>query len=190
MDEQGQQKPWHKRPDETEKAYQAFEFYRDLPPDEKSILRAYYEYCEWRWDSERASKERQKSRERAPAYFNAWSANNEWVDRREAYWRERRLAAQRADEEAHLEQIREHREQVHEFASEAMQSAAALMREVNASLARFEGEDEELIMDASDLYKVVHSLTRAFEVASQADRQVIAIDELIRRIVAHDEDSQ
>lgn len=72
-DDDKQRRPWDKLPEgETGKAFKAFEHYLGLGPD-RSLLAAYRLY---------SGKE---AAENTPGHFGAWSSDNRWVERAEAY---------------------------------------------------------------------------------------------------------
>lgn len=80
-------KPWLQQPDETAKAYKAFECY--LQERGGSQLDAYLRYCDWRFEGERAEERKTTSEERgcAPGYISEWATEHDWERRRKAYWR-------------------------------------------------------------------------------------------------------
>jgi hypothetical protein len=79
-------KPWERREGETDKAWQAFQFY--LEERAKSQYDAYLDYCAWNWNTDRAEAERKKDGRKPPRHFEGWASEHDWSERREAYWRD------------------------------------------------------------------------------------------------------
>lgn len=80
-------KPWLQQPDESAKAYKAFEAY--LEDRDNTQLDAYLGYIEWRYDDEGTQSEKArkaKARGRAPGHISRWASEHDWERRRKAYY--------------------------------------------------------------------------------------------------------
>jgi len=89
-------KPWERQPDETDRAWAAFQVYRDLPPAERSFDAA------WR---KRYAK---PAHHRCPQWYRIWAKQYDWKDRAAA-WDRHLDDVERAATEAERVEWREHR---------------------------------------------------------------------------------
>lgn len=81
-------KPWLQQPDESDKAFRAFEAY--LEERDRTQLEAYREYVEWRDGGADTGDKPADANERTsvPGYFSRWASDHDWSRRRKAYYRE------------------------------------------------------------------------------------------------------
>ena len=70
---------WERQQGESDKAFSAFCVYRDLPPKERTLLRAYEVH------SGRNRKDISKKQAQPPGYFKQWCDKYEWFNRATAY---------------------------------------------------------------------------------------------------------
>lgn len=122
MNEQPQ--PWHRLPDESEKAWAAFCCYRDLPPTARNIRAAYQAYIG-------PSKAKNGQPKHAHPAFKRWAIEHRWAERAVAfddYKRAIGLAATQAI-----------REQI------AIEGWASLLEIIRLQNSRLAGMDEETV---------------------------------------------
>ena len=102
---------WHRQPNESAKAYQAFLYYRNMPSDERTIPKAYNTF---RQD---IGKEK-----RSHAYWwNRWSAKFNWAERIRAFDSKR-------EKEALIEHIRKRREEIETFIEKDVEIARGVQQ--------------------------------------------------------------
>lgn len=107
--------PWERQPDESSKAFRAFVAYRDLPPDERSIQRAY----------ETAYGRELEDRGQIPGHMKRWCSGYDWVRRARAWDNERDRLAREAEIRADQEAIVAMRKR-HIGVAQSMQTLAAM----------------------------------------------------------------
>lgn len=168
--------PWQRRDDETTKAFKAFQFYMNLEANERSALRAWYEYAEWNWDKTRAEQERTNGKPRAPGFFRAWSSDYDWVERAEAWDNHLATIEQRKREQEHRQKLEEHRQQQEKFARVMRTQSVALLEKLNKRIAKLKPED---LGNPQDISRLIRANVEAFRAATEAESRALAVEELV-----------
>lgn len=107
---------WERQDYETPKQWEAFAIYRDLSPSTRSIDAAY-----------RVSRSEQVGgKRRAPSQWFEWSSSNHWVERAQAYDREKDRRRLLADFEATQDMVRKHAEAGRLLVDKAVKGLAKL----------------------------------------------------------------
>ena len=96
-------KPWERKSDETDRAWAAFQVYRNLPPRERSYDAAY-----------RKSYAKPPHR-RAPKWYRAWAKKHDWPKRTEAWDRHLDDIERAATEQQRVEWREDRRELLQGF---------------------------------------------------------------------------
>lgn len=180
----GDRKPWERLEDETDKAYKAFECYRDLEQTERSQWRAWVEYAGWRWGEERRAEEEAKgaearqsgSRLPIPGMIGGWSAQHEWVRRARAWDNHLARVRQRKREREHAEALDDHRDRQERFARASMGTAIKLMRRLTKRIDALTDKD---LSDPRVLAKLIRANIDLFQAATNAEAQALAVDEIL-----------
>lgn len=107
---------WEQQDGETDKQFIAFSHYRDLPPSTRSIDAAY-----------RVSRgESPRGKRRAVSRWFEWSSANHWVERAQAFDREKDRRRVLADFEATQEMVRLHAKAGRELVEKATKALGRL----------------------------------------------------------------
>ena len=175
-----EQQPWHRRDDESAKAYRAFRFYLNLGANDRSALEAWYRYARWNWGQERAQQERDKDLTSAPAWFKQWSADYDWTDRVEAWDDHLALVDQQQTEVEHRKKLEEHRDRQERFAQVSMTAATQLLTKNVEKIQKLQDED---IHGAKDLARLIRATTDAFRAATEAESQALAVERLLELLL-------
>jgi hypothetical protein len=75
MTQQKIKQPWERQPDESEKAYMAFECYLNLPRGHRSVRKAYIAY------QKQLKGQDMPEDVGIPGYFGTWSPEHDWLNR-------------------------------------------------------------------------------------------------------------
>jgi len=171
--------PWDRRDDETDKAFKAFKLYRDQG-EGRTIQKAWYAYAEWNWGPQRADKERAKGGRKAARFFEDWSSAHDWQSRARAWDRHLEKIAQRKAEQAHLDQLEEHRSHVQEFADDARETAATAKAQIDEALSDMSLEEASV----KEVASLIRATTDLYKAALEAESHALGVDEVVRALAA------
>lgn len=96
-------RPWERQPGETAKQFAAFVQYRDLPPNERTVRRA------WEIATGRGRDETGPRRQ-IPGYVREWAGQHQWGARAEAWDRHLDRQAQAVLEQGRVAAVKRHLE--------------------------------------------------------------------------------
>jgi hypothetical protein len=169
--------PWERMDGETDSAWSGFRYYRDLPPMDRTLLAAWYDYRETK-DGERPSK-----RSRVPGYFQKWSSLNDWTVRVRSFDRFNDAKAVSHAEIDHLGKLNAYRARLLNYAEISTSSAIRSMRIIARTLEAMDGNEEEGIapqtIEARHLPKFIQATAKLFETAAEQEGKALAVDSLL-----------
>lgn len=169
------QQPWARRPDETDKAFAAFQAYRDLPAKARSQQAAYEAYVEERDGDRRQNGGKPAARSKPPGYFCAWSSKHGWEDRAAAYDAYVDQKAREAGEEDYFAQLQDFRRRQLEWAEVSAKGARQLLDVVLERIEEIEASD----IAAGDLWKHVKAITELMESAAAMEREALGVERVV-----------
>jgi hypothetical protein len=118
--------PWERQEGESTKSWAAFQLYRDLPPMERSIQRAY---------SDQTGKTNRA--QSTQSHWRVWSSRWRWVERAAA-WDDEQDRKKREERQDEIRKMAERQ------ARQAEQMAAALMQPAMALLRKLQQEQQRI----------------------------------------------
>ncbi len=165
---------WDRQEGETPKAFAAFVVFRDQGPS-RSLDAAY-----------REARGQRSGNKRAPGTWTDWYTRYRWKQRAEAYDAHLERLARRDRETEHLGDLQAYRERQKRIAQATIENCVGLMEKAGA---RLEGLEPEQIPP-----KLLPAFFRAAaalaEVASNAEAQMIGLQELFNQLGDHGQDSK
>ena len=167
---------WERTDEETDSAWAAFRIYRDLPPQDRSLVEAYVEYSAAKTGS------RPKRPKAPPGYISVWSSAHNWVERVLAYDRYIDAQAVKAVEQDHVAKLNEFRARLLGYARMSTDNAIRAMGVIERSiqaLDRSEDNPDGVIIEPRELSKFIMATTKLFEAAAEQESRALAVDSLL-----------
>ena len=163
--------PWERMDGETESSWAAFRIYRDLPPTERTLLAAWYDYRETK-DGVRPDE-----RVRPPGFIQTWSAKNSWSVRVQAYDRHNDVKTIAHSERDHLAKLSVYRDRLVKYSEISTRNAIASMVIIERTLTAM--NEAEGIIEPRVLPKFIQATAKLFETAAEQESRALAVDSLL-----------
>jgi hypothetical protein len=162
--------PWEPMEGETAKAFEAFEYYRRLPPGERSLQRAWEHY----WDRPGNARARHQQEAGKPhGHWTRWMSRWRWRERALAWDEE--VAALARDQELERElkaKLQEQEEEIRQrrLMREEARAARAVGRRILARILQGVEAGQLEQMQVSDLLPHLQKASVLLEVGQKLDR--------------------
>lgn len=165
--EEPRERPIYERlPEETPKAFAAFQHYRDTPPEQRSILNTYRHV------------QRKPSAERASGSYSQWSIRYRWTERAEAWDTAVDRTRLQKSEEDQIARYEQFREEVEGFAREARTSATNLLILANRKLQKLV-DDPEADVPVEHLPRIFRAAAAVGEAGLNAEAMALGVSQLV-----------
>lgn len=157
---------WERLPEETDKAFKAFEIYLNLG-HKRTIAEACRIY------------RGNPSARRADGRFELWARDYNWRERSRDYDAYLSELALRRDEEAHVAAYEDFRRSQEGIAKEATDAVERYLKIANRSLQKYE-LDPEAIIPIKELPGVYKAISNLGELAGNAQALALGVTDLLR----------
>lgn len=151
---------------ETPEAFEALNYYIELLPSERTILRAYQDFCQENGLAKAKT---------APADWNRWFKVHKWIERAKERDGYRQAEVQRFVTEEQISELIEYRKRQRTLASMVTETA---MKLIEAATTRLETLDPNEI-SASTLPQYLKAAAMIAELASDAEAKILLLQDIV-----------
>jgi len=168
---------WERQPEETDRAWSAFEIFRGMPSQGRALTRSYVLYRRMRDPDYGRGK---KPLRTVPGSFRGWYNTHDWRARATAWDRHKDEAFLLADECDHVDKLRDFRSRLQKYSELSTRNGIKCMRVVKRSLESLESDGG--VVPPSLLPKYIQATARLFESASAQEAQALAVDAILEAV--------
>lgn len=159
-------KPWHRQPEETNKAWAAFQAYRDQNPEERN-------YDDIADKMDHSSKR----------YITRWANKYDWQDRIRAfdnYMTEQRIQQRREEHREKIKDLAEQQRRLHRAATTnaalALEQSQRILKEVK------DNESKRPDFQTSKLPSLLRAASDIAETSGEMQARALGLDKVLERL--------